>query len=168
MIDNSSIIERTLRISSELFDEIIIITNDPKNYNLPGNYFLFPDILKNAGPLGGIYSALYHATKEAVFILPCDMPFLCRNNIKTIINTYNEADYEAVIPKLNDLAEPVHAIYKKSVIEKIYYNIQKKQDYSILNLLDIISVYYKEFENNPENRKAFININSPEDLKYIN
>jgi len=167
-VNNNSIIERTLEISSELFDEIFIITNDPDNYKMPGNYLLYPDILKNAGPLGGIYSALYHTSKEAVFVLPCDMPFLNPDIIKTIITTYNEADSEAVIPRFKNLAEPCHAIYKKSVLNNIYHNIYEKKDYSILNLFDIISVYYKEFKNNPKNKKAFININSPEDLKYIN
>jgi molybdopterin-guanine dinucleotide biosynthesis protein A len=40
------------------------------------NIPVYRDIYPDCGPLGGLYTALYHSNQSLVAILPCDMPLL--------------------------------------------------------------------------------------------
>jgi|SRR5690554_817043 len=49
---------------------IISNNTDYQKFRLP----VFTDIIKDKGPLGGVYTGLHHATKPWNIIVPCDTP----------------------------------------------------------------------------------------------
>jgi molybdopterin-guanine dinucleotide biosynthesis protein A len=57
-----------------LFDEIIIVTNTPDSYAGSG-LVVVQDIVKGAGPLGGIFTGLTHASSEYAYVTAGDMPY---------------------------------------------------------------------------------------------
>ncbi|MBI4739917.1 molybdenum cofactor guanylyltransferase, partial [Candidatus Woesearchaeota archaeon] len=76
-IGQRPIIEVVIKILEGIFEEIILVTNSPEEYKAyEKRATVCRDIVKNTGPLGGIYSALSTAKEEAVFFVACDMPFL--------------------------------------------------------------------------------------------
>jgi len=153
----------------QIFNEILIVTNNPSDFTAFINkYSIITDKIKDVGPLGGINSALYHCSAEAIFVVSCDMPYLNKELIEKQIEFYNKSDCDALIPRIGSFIEPLHSIYKKTTFDILQSFINETQDYSIRNFLKLINVQYMEIEDNKLNRQAFTNINTHEDFERIN
>jgi len=112
-----SIIERTVRIVRSIFDPAFIVANDTAVYGGLG-LAVHEDIIKGAGSLGGIYTALYRSESEHAFVTACDMPYLDPGCVRAAADRAGEAD--CVIPFIGGLLHPMHAAYSRrcmSVIE---------------------------------------------------
>ena len=149
----------------KIFDEIIIVTNSPKDFvSYKKDCLIVEDVLKNIGPLGGIHSGLTHTSKEAIFFVACDMPFLRKDLIKRLLNASTEEDWDAVVPSTSGGIEPLHAVYSKNNLG-IIEDLLKGEDFSILKLLKRCKCRY--IEVNKEEESSFLNLNIPEDLKKL-
>lgn len=97
----------------EIFDEIIIITNEPEEYeflNIP----LYTDVYKGLGPISGIHSALTHSRNEVTFVLACDMPFV---PLELIIYMLDRIEgYDTVVARTNNFFQATSAVYHQSCI----------------------------------------------------
>ena len=121
-VQGKRIIERIIDELKQVSDEIIIISNNT-SYNYL-NYKVYADLIKDCGPMGGIYSALTHSTTKKNIIVSCDMPFITKEILQTIIN--GAAKCEIAIPKLNKRLEPLCAVYSKSCTRKFEELINKE------------------------------------------
>ena len=65
MVDTLSVLEQ----------EILVISNISRKINNK-NISLFPDIIKDIGPLGGLHAGLHYARSDNVLMMACDMPFI--------------------------------------------------------------------------------------------
>ncbi len=114
------LIDRTVRLFRELFDEVIVVTNEPLLY-LSLDVTVVTDVMKGKGALGGIYSGIFYASSHQSFIAACDMPFLCKPFIEHMIANRDNADI--VIPEKmgggTRLIEPLHAVYAKTCLAPI-------------------------------------------------
>lgn len=168
-LNNKSFFNIITSTLEQIFNEIIIVTNNPSDFTAFINkYSIITDEIKNIGPLGGIYSALYYCSAEAIFIVPCDMPYLNKELIEKQIEFYTKSDCDTLIPRMGSFIEPLHAIYKKTINNRLQSFIKETQDYSIRKFLKLINVQYMDIENNKLNRQAFTNINTNEDFEKIN
>ncbi len=165
-VNGIPLIKRTIDLFAEIFEEIILITDSPGSFKefSPG-IIMESDILRGVGPLGGIHAGLNRTTKEAVFFVACDMPFLKSELIREEIKYFKKLDCEALVPRIGKLIEPLHAVYKKSLKDSIRSLIKSKQEYSIRSLFRSINIKYLELENKKQNREIFINLNTPKDFK---
>jgi len=84
--------------------------------------------------------------------------------IKKHIEFYNRRKCDAAIPRIKDFKEPLHAIYHKNVYDKLNQFLSSANKYSIENFIADLNVRYHNLDDTEENRKAFININTPQDL----
>ncbi|MBC8314982.1 MAG: molybdenum cofactor guanylyltransferase [Bacteroidales bacterium] len=167
-LNDKSFLTIITSILEQLFNDIIIVTNNPSEYTaLKNNYSIITDKIKGIGPLGGINAALYHCSAEAIFVVPCDMPYLKKEVIEKVIEVYNKSDCDAMIPRMGSFIEPLHAIYKKTTLNILQSFINETRDYRIRGFLKLINVQYMEMEDNELNRKAFTNINTHEDFERI-
>jgi molybdopterin-guanine dinucleotide biosynthesis protein A len=167
-IDNSYIIENITTEVEKIFKELIIVTNSAGIYDsYRDKYFLISDIIKDIGPLGGIYTALDFTKSDAVFFVPCDMPFINHIIIESILKSYNETGCEAVVPRFGEIIQPLFSLFKKDVKDKLFSFINSGHDYSVKIFLKQIEVYYLDMEINENNKKVFININSQADLENL-
>lgn len=167
-IGNSSIIEKITAEIETIFDELIIVTNNTEKFDhFKDRYSIITDTIKNIGPLGGIYTALNFTKSEAVFFVPCDMPFINFKTIESITNEYLKAKHDAIVPRIGSLIEPLHSLYKTDNKDILFEYIQTNNDYSISQFLKKINVCYLDMENNDFNNKTFTNINSDFDLERV-
>lgn len=167
-LNDTSFLNLITSTIEQLFNDIIIVTNNPQDYSgIKNNYSIITDKIKGIGPLGGIYSALFHCSAEAIFVVPCDMPYLNKQVIEQEIDVYNRSDCDALIPRMGSFIEPLHAIYKKSTFSILQSLLNETQDYSIRTFLKLINVQYMEVEDNKSTRQAFTNINTHEDFERI-
>ena len=67
-------------------NEIVISGSRELQYDneLGLNAEIIPDTIKNAGPVGGIYSILQHYTPKALLILPVDLPLMTAKSLNKI------------------------------------------------------------------------------------
>ncbi len=79
------------------FDELIIISNNEELYS-KYNIKVYNDIVKDVGPIGGIYTALEYAKYDIVTIA-CDMPYLNNQIVERIAN---KMDDKSVISVTNE------------------------------------------------------------------
>ncbi len=115
-IGGEPIIERAVRLLKAGFEDVNIIANDIVLYEGLG-VPVFADIIKGAGSLGGIYTALFHASTEAVFVAACDMPYM---DLGVIRKVSGEADgFDAAVPFINGRLHPLHAAYSKRCMKTI-------------------------------------------------
>jgi molybdopterin-guanine dinucleotide biosynthesis protein A len=116
VIDGETIISRIISIISDLFDEIIIVTNKPEEFQDFIQYKIVKDQYLKAGLLGGIHATLKASSENAIFVFAGDMPFLNREIISNQINEFNKREHDVFIPKVDQFIEPLHAIYRKSAL----------------------------------------------------
>jgi len=160
------IIQRSIGLLKEIFDEIIIVTNSPGEYTLyKEDCLIVTDILKGKGPLGGIHAGLTYTSKEAIFFVACDMPNLHNDIIRRQIKHFEGMNCDALVPRVGTFLEPLHAVYKKSLKDKLGSFLRKGSDYSVRSFLETIKVSYWDLPADAFHRGIFRNINTLEDLK---
>jgi len=165
-INGVAIIERSIRILQEIFEEIIIVTNSPEEFKSFGKEATIKtDIIKNIGPLGGIHAALSATSKKGIFFVACDMPFLHNALILRQLKDFEKANCECLVPRIGGSIEPLHAVYKKNLKDKINSFVKEGADYSIRAFLETIDVSYWDLKNSRLNREIFKNLNTKEDLE---
>ncbi|MDD3643446.1 MAG: molybdenum cofactor guanylyltransferase [Candidatus Krumholzibacteria bacterium] len=157
-------LENIIHIAEGIFEEILLITNRPEKYREFGNIRIHGDIILDVGPLGGMHSALANAGTEAVFFLPCDMPFLRADIIAEEIDEYFRAGCEIIVPRIGELIEPLHSIFSAGLKTRLEDHIRTAETYAIREFFRISDVHYWDLDDTEENRKTFMNINTHHDL----
>jgi molybdopterin-guanine dinucleotide biosynthesis protein A len=168
-IDGKPVIERILDVLINIFNEVIIVGDPDEFLKFSGkNIRLKKDIFLNAGPLGGIHTALSYSSNEAVFIVACDMPFLGIHLIKTQLVCIDMLHFDCLVPKIGLNIEPLHSIFRTSIKDKIKNYILDENELSISGFFSTVNTYYLDLARNSSNQKLFCNINTPDDLVNIN
>jgi len=161
------LIDETVVLLKEIFPEIILVTGKIEIINRFPELRCVNDIVKSAGPLAGIYTALKTASNDAVFIFACDMPNLEKVLIEEMIDFYQMKRNTMIIlvPKHKRGIEPLHAIYHKANIFQIEKQLSQK-NYKISDFYTEVTTEY--FEISEDYSELFYNINTKEDLLGFN
>jgi molybdopterin-guanine dinucleotide biosynthesis protein A len=157
-----TIIERSLATLRSVFDEVSIIADDIALYSNLGAP-VWPDEIKGAGSLGGVYTALLRSAGGRVFVTACDMPAIEAAAIRRTVELFTAGD--AAVPFIGGRYHPMHAVYSKSCIKPIEEMI-RAGDLRINSLLDRITVQKLTEEDYGKVAIAasVTNINTQEDL----
>jgi molybdopterin-guanine dinucleotide biosynthesis protein A len=164
ILRGETIISGIISTIKNLFSEIIIVTNTPAEFRELDQYKIVEDQFKMAGPLGGIHAALRSSAGDAIFVFAGDMPFLDKRIITAQIKEFEIRDYDILVPKIGPLIEPLHAIYRLSVVNGLERFLTTEKSRSVRAFLDEMNVGYLQLEESEEIQKAFTNINSPSDI----
>ena len=165
-IEGVPIVSRIYTLFKELFQEVIIVTNQPelfKNFDSK----ISSDLIPNQGALGGLYTGLYFSNFQYSFCVACDMPFIKKALVQYIINHIEGED--VIVPRTEDGLQPLHAIYSKNCLDPIK-NIMEQGKYKIIdfyNRVNVKIVEEKDFTLLDPLRESFINVNTPEELHSI-
>jgi molybdopterin-guanine dinucleotide biosynthesis protein A len=160
------LIQRVVDRLTPIADKMIVTTNSPDDYrflDLP----LFPDLRPGRGALGGLYTALSSATREAVAVVACDMPFASASLIEAANRLLIEEEADVVIPNSGDGLEPLHAVYRcKTCIPAIEAAIDADQ-WKLISWFPQVKVHIlqpDEIKLYDPSRLAFWNLNTPEEF----
>ena len=91
--------------------DCFLISNDPGAYaflKAP----VFTDAKPGRGALGGLFTALRHASQPFVGVIACDMPFANAGLLQSMAAIAQQEGADVVIPRLNGQYEPFHAVYR--------------------------------------------------------
>ncbi|MGE5395894.1 MAG: molybdenum cofactor guanylyltransferase [Candidatus Saccharibacteria bacterium] len=122
------------------------------------NYPLVKDIVKDCGPMGGIYSSLLIAEAQYIVVLACDMPFVSTQILEKLID--NLHDHDCVIPRIGNKYEPLCAIYSKALLPALEQRISAA-NYALHALIMESNHHFVDFDNDTS---AFMNLNTMTDL----
>jgi len=146
-----------------LFEDVLIVTNEPVAYE-HFDVTVVSDIVRGAGSLGGLLTALVHAKEERCFVVACDMPFLNPTLIRRMLGRCKGLD--VVVPSVQGDLQPLHAIYSRRCIGHIQERIAEGE-FRIFDFYpEVLTLRFEErlcLEVDPENR-SFANINTQEAL----
>ncbi|MFP4507521.1 MAG: molybdenum cofactor guanylyltransferase [Candidatus Acetothermia bacterium] len=166
-IDGVPLYKRTWKKLKPKSDDLFLQVAPGDEYDLKS----YPDLYRDGGPLGAIYSALTHAEHDWLFVSACDLPYL---NPRIVDELYSEAEEETevVIPKWNNgYLEPLTSLYHgrvKEQLEEMLASGSRKITYFLdrLNHVKEISVD-RMAESGKINRRCFYNVNTREDLEEL-
>ncbi|MBS3806668.1 MAG: molybdenum cofactor guanylyltransferase [Bacteroidales bacterium] len=162
VLRGQTLLEHQLEVLEPLFGEILLITNDPQAFHSYSHLRIQTDVMADKGPLGGIHSALHHASQQSLFVVAGDMPFLRDRMIRQQINISVEQPGQAIVPKTGEKTEPLHAIYPKATLQTLEPYLKQAADRSVRSFLEHIPVYYW----NVSDAASFVSINTPEELRH--
>jgi molybdopterin-guanine dinucleotide biosynthesis protein A len=162
-VEGAPIIERIHNLFRELFQEVIIVTNDK---DLFSNFDskIYSDLIPDKGALGGLYTGIVFSSFHHSFCVACDMPFIRRPLVQYLIE--NVADEDVIVPRTKDGLQPLHAIYSKKCVDPIRKSIHEGKS-KIIDIYDQVNVKIideKDFLCFDPRRESFINVNTPEEL----
>jgi len=160
IVEGSSIISRIISTIGNIFDEIIIVTNKPEEFQGFTEYKIVSDLYLNAGPLAGIHSALKSTSASTIFVFAGDMPFLDKKLIEDQIIEFNRFNFDILIPRIGNMIEPLHAIYSKRVLKKLECFLSEGKSRAVRDFITGLNVGYFQIPETKKNRTAFTNINS--------
>ena len=163
-VGNHTILNRLYNTFQGLFDEVLLVTNDPLQY-LSRDLTIVTDLFSIRSSLTGIHAGLVHSSTPHAFITACDTPFLKKELIMALLEEI-EPKWDVIMPVTEKGNQPLCAVYSKRCIKPIEHQL-KNQDPKILKFFPKVKV--KEI---PEARlrsadpdlASFFNINTPEDL----
>lgn len=165
-INGTRIIETAYRLMSDLFDEVLLVTNSPESYKfIPCRKIA--DIYSGMGPLAGIHAALSACTAHRAFVIACDMPGLNPQLIRELSGMPGGAD--VIVPETPGGLEPLHALYDKSCLPGMA-KMLREGERSILSFFDLARIRRVPREQiaalDPD-FSSFRNINTPEEYRLL-
>ncbi len=177
-INGITSIERIALLMSEIFENTILITNEPELYKYL-NLETYRDIEQGKGPLGGIHSGLIHCKTQKAFIISCDMSFMTKEMIKFIAEY--KSDEKIIVPKADGFVQQLCGIYDKtnlSAIEEILKSedneelstdVRHKRKCKVLTLIEMTNSKIIDIENEFQGYKGneFFNMNTSEDYDFV-
>lgn len=159
-----TILQNTLNVLQKIFPEIIIVTNQKEAY-LKFNVQVVEDLIKDSGPLGGIFTGLCYSVSKRNFVVACDMPFIKPALIRLLLG--ESGAYDVAIPEVNGEVEPLFALYSKNCIPMMFEHLQKQnlKMRKVLGELQVKKIGAKEIDQLDPQHLSFFNINTQEDLR---
>ncbi len=167
-IGDKSLLERVVSHIDSFSKNIIIVTAQERTFAPLAKHLkvkTVSDILPGQGSLGGIYTGLVESSSFYNLVVAADMPFLNESLLRYMME---KADgYDFVLPRVDGLFEPLHAIYSQNCIAPIKTILERGKKV-IIELFNYVKVRYIETEEverfDPEHL-SFFNINTAEDLE---
>ncbi len=163
-VGGKRILDYVYDLCNDLFEEIILVTNDPLQY-LEWDAVVTTDLFPIRSSLTGIHAGLFCATTPYAFFTACDSPFLTKEVAETIIDQI-EPRFDVFIPKTSAGLEPLCAVYSKQCLKPVEQQlIQKKlKIHGFFENVRVKKIPEKIFLEKDPDLISFFNINTPEDL----
>jgi molybdopterin-guanine dinucleotide biosynthesis protein A len=118
-IGGRSILSRQIIVLQALTPELLIVANDAARFAAAG-VRVVPDRVPDAGPLGGLYTALLATTTPYLVLVACDMPFLRLPFLEHLVTRLQaEPDAQVAVPRTADTYHPLCAVYARSLTPRI-------------------------------------------------
>ena len=113
------------------------------------------------GPVGGLATLMGRFPDKAWLIAACDMPFLKKENIETLVRERDPLRYGTCYTQKGRLGfEPMCAIYEPKFILPLYETMSRRE----LSLSRTISeLPFKHIKIQESDRQGFVNVNTPEE-----
>jgi len=155
----SQLTEKTVVVVASLDDKAKL------RNTLPSSVETLVDIYPRAGAFGGIYTGLTLSNHPWGLVVACDMPFLNLGLLQHMLSV--RKSYDVVVPMLDGLPEPLHALYSKACLPRMERQIQAGE-LKIAHFINEVRVNYlsqQAIEDFDREHLSFFNVNTQSDLE---
>lgn len=160
-LNNLLFIEHIINAVRPLVNNIIIVSNN-SNYDEFG-YKRINDLIKNAGPLAGIYTGLQYSKTDYNLVLSCDIPLINSSALELLLHS-EYSDFDVIQLKSQNKTMPLIALYKKenaSAFKALLNKGEKRLQFAVNQLKT------KTIQVKPELETCLQNINTMEQLNEL-
>jgi molybdopterin-guanine dinucleotide biosynthesis protein A len=163
-VGGARILDRLFAAYTDLFDEIILVTNNPLEF-LEWDAMIVSDIFPVRSSLTGIHAGLFYASNPFAFFTACDTPFLKKEVIATVLEHIDPAA-DLVIPQTSAGLEPLCAAYSKRCLKPAedHLRLNKLKIQMALNKCRIKRIPEERLRARDPELVSFFNVNTPQDL----
>ena len=163
-LNGRTIVERLYRLFKDLFEEIIIVTNNPVLFSGFG-CLVAADLFPTRASLTGIHTGLFYARHDHIFVSACDAPFLK----KALVETIRDAKHPPAgvsMPATSAGLEPLCAVYAKKCLPRVERHIiqNKMKIQRVFGKKRIREISEQRLRRADPELVSFFNINRPEDM----
>ena len=167
-VGNTSLLEQVISRIDPLSKEIIIVTAKERTFTQLASHpkvKIVYDIFPGQGSLGGVYTGLVKSDSFYNLVVAADMPFVNTSLLRYMIGICEGFDF--VLPRVNGLFEPLHAIYSKNCVAPIesILNQGKRVIVELFNYVKVKYVEAEEVDKFDPKHLSFFNINTKEELE---
>ena len=172
-LGNQLLIDYVLAEIIDVFNEIIIVSNNLIKFNQSEKVSLIKDFKKNLGPLGGVLSAMKWIKEnnkdyQWVSTFPADTPFFKKQILEDFLKKIKPEESKLFFIKSNNTRHNIFGLWSVDLIDKLEEDLENG-DRKVENWANSVGV--KIVNMNFEKNDPFFNINTKEDLekakKYI-
>ncbi len=168
-VGDKRMIEWVVKAVNCLFDETLVVTHHPQSFPMLENVRMVQDLIvaEKRSSLIGLYTGLYHATNDTIFVVPCDMPFLNRKLIEHMIRMLDGEDIR--VPLIGQHFQPLHAFYRKSCLPFMRQSIDA-ENYKIIRFYDEVLVRTVDeatVRQYDPDLNCFMNVNNSQDYDQV-
>lgn len=162
-LGEESLLHRLARLGQG-FGERLVSSDDPLMARETG-FELVPDVYKERGPVGALYSLLSRIKSEAVFTLPCDMPFFPQALVAEMLDAVPEEAQALLLKARSGRAYPLCALLRKSCLPVVRAHAEA----GMLKVMPMMQELGAVEMTLPErfSERALTNLNTPEDLRAL-
>lgn len=157
LLNNKPMIVHLLNTVKTITNDIIIVSNNAEYAQF--GFDVKEDLIKNAGPLAGIYTGLTFSKHNKNIVLSCDVPFVSQKLLHFLIE--NSVNADVTIPINAEKTHQVIGVYDKSCINIFKDELQHNQ-LKIKSALNKVTL--NVVDANAFSSKEFLNINTPIEL----
>lgn len=163
------LIERQIREMKTICDEIIVVTNRPELFNdiVDHGIRIITDQIPGKGPLSGMHAVFSCARYNDVWVVGCDMPFICSQAALVLHNIVYKAQCDAAIPFIEGRIHPLHGVYRRSSVEAAEA-VLNSGNYRLTHFLDRINWEKADescFVRHNLKSHFVVNVNTPEEYR---
>jgi molybdopterin-guanine dinucleotide biosynthesis protein A len=158
------LIVHIVRALKRIFAEIVVVAAPGQEMPaLPVK--LVRDDVAYQGPVGGIYYGLKAAGGEFSFVTSCDVAFVNSRLISYLISQISQ--YDVVVPYWQDRFQPLHAVYRRSVLPLLESQLQRGElrPVYLFDKVRTCRVGEEEIRSFDPQGLSFFNMNTPADYQ---
>lgn len=156
VVGRAAIIDRQLETLGAIARDIFVVGRSDIAWTSRG-LRVVPDEIRDAGPLGGIYTAIVRSPCERTLVVACDMPFLSSAFLRELAAV---KDADLVIPRHARGYEPLCAIYSRACAGDIRERLARG-----MNEASRLPAGMRVTEVDVDNEAFFVNVNTPHDYE---
>lgn len=158
------IIDRLMGVYERLFDQIVLVTNDPAAY-VDIDALIVSDHYSVRSSLNGLHAGLFAAAHEYAFFAACDTPFIDDALVRCVLNQIaRKADI--IIPSTSAGYEPMFAVYKKTCLPAMAHQLEndRLKIQGLFRKVRVKTVGEEALRAVDPELISLFNVNTPEDL----
>ena len=163
-IGGKRILDRLLEVYRQLFDQIVLVTNDPAAY-MDVDAMIVTDHYEVRSSLNGLHAGLFAAAHEYAFFAACDTPFIKGALIRHIVHQI-EPKADLIIPTTGAGYEPMCAVYKKTCLPDMAWQLEhdRLKIQALFRKVRVKTIPEAGLRALDPELISFFNVNTPEDL----
>ncbi|TJY34652.1 molybdenum cofactor guanylyltransferase [Pontimicrobium aquaticum] len=122
LLNEKTFIQHIIDAMNPLVNHIVIVSDNPNHDDF--EIERIEDVIKDAGPLAGLYSGLQQSKTDYNLVVSCDVPLITTKILKQIIENYKEG-LDVIQLESNQKTMPLIALYNKTCKQTIKQLLDK-------------------------------------------